>query len=190
MAVLSGRIIITLSSTVIRLKMGLNMAPSNLLLLSLWHLKTIILTMLLRAITSHPSSTVHSNPLNNFNTTNRHNMVLPKAVLHSSGKALLNMASRHLMAVVAVVEDLTMVVVVMKLLSWAHQFVWDLTITSETTWLKRAMAFLPSTQIIKVLLQFTSLNQRIKVIRRKVMEDNVHHLIKTHFLALIVAEEI
>ena len=94
------------------------------------------------------------------------------------------------MAVAAVVEDLTMAVVVMKPLSWAHPFVWDLTIMSETTWLKRAMASLPSTQIIKVLLQFTSLNQRIKVIRRKVMEDNVHHLIKIHSPALIVAEEI
>ena len=81
-----------------------------------------------------------------------------------------------------------MVVVAMKLLSWAHQSVWDLTITSETTWLKRAMASL-SIQTIKVLLLFSSLNQRIKVIRRKVMEDNVHHLIPTHSLALNEAEE-
>lgn len=82
-----------------------------------------------------------------------------------------------------------MVAVVMKLLSWAHPFVWDLTITSETTWLKRAMASL-NIQTIKVLLLFTSLNQRIKVIRRKVMEDNVHHLIPTPSLAQIEAEEI
>ena len=81
-----------------------------------------------------------------------------------------------------------MVAVVMKLLSWAHLFVWDLIITSETTWLKRALAFL-SIQTIKVLPLFTSLNQRIKVIRRKVMEDNVHHLIPTHSLARIEAEE-
>lgn len=82
-----------------------------------------------------------------------------------------------------------MVVVVMKLLSWVHQFAWDLIIVSETRWLKRAMAFLPNT-LIKVLLQFTSLSQRIKAIRLKVMEDNVHHLIKTLSLALNVAEEI
>ena len=83
-----------------------------------------------------------------------------------------------------------MAVVVMKLLSWVHLFVWDLTIMSGNRWLKRAMTSLPSIQIIKVLLQFTSLNQRIKVIRHKVMEDNVHHLTKTLSLTLNVAEEI
>lgn len=94
------------------------------------------------------------------------------------------------MAVVVVAEDLIMVVAVMKLLSWVHLSVWDLIVMSETTWLKRAMASLPSTLVIKALLQFTSLNQRIKVIRRKVMEDSVHHLIKTPSPASIVAEEI
>jgi hypothetical protein len=191
--VLSGRITIIPSSMVLskaHLKTALNMDHNSLLHLSPWHLKTIIPIMLLKAITSHPSSTVLSNPLSTSNTINHLSMVLHRAVLHSSGRVLLSMVSHHSMAVVAVVEGLTMVVVVMKLLSWVHLFVWDLTIMSGNRWLKRAMASLPNTQIIKVLLQFTSLNQRIKVIRRKVMEDNVHHLIKIHSLALNVAEEI
>ncbi len=61
---------------------------------------------------------------------------------------------------------------------------------SETTWLKRAMAFLLNMQIIIVLLQSHSLNQRIKVIRHKVMEDNVRPLTPTLSTLLKGVEEI
>jgi hypothetical protein len=190
---LNGKTINILSSMVphnkVHLNTALSMVRNNPLLLSHWHRKTIIPTTLPKAITSHPSSTARSNPLSNSNTINHPSTVLPKAAPHNSGKVPLSMASHHSITVVAVVEDLTMVAVAMKLLSWVHQFVWDLTIASETTWLKRAVAS-HSIQIIKVLLQFTSLSQRIKVIRRKVMEDSVHHLIPTHFPALIGVEEI
>jgi hypothetical protein len=192
MVVLSGRITNTINSIAIckvTLRTLLNMVRSSLLRPSLWHLRTITPTMLLKATISHLSSTVHNSPLSNFNTINHPTMVLPKVVPRSSGRVLPSMVSPHSMPVVAVVEDLIMVAVDMKLLSWAPQFVWDLTIMGETRWLKRAMASLTNI-LIKVLLQFNFLNQCIKAIRRKVMEDNVHHLTTIHSLALIVAEEI
>jgi hypothetical protein len=185
--VVSGRTVTTLSSMAL-LNTALSMVHSNPLHLNHWHLKTIIQTMRLRATTIPLSSTVHNSLPNNSSIINHPSTVLPMADLHNNGQALLSMVSHHSVTAVAVVEDLTIVVVAMKLLSWAHQSVWDLTITSETTWLKRAMASL-SIQTIKVPLLFSSLNQRIKVIRRKVMEDNVHHLIPTHSLALNEAEE-
>lgn len=83
-----------------------------------------------------------------------------------------------------------MAVEVMKLLSWALLFVWVLIMNAEVViWLKRAMAFLISLQIISLHLH-PSLSHLIKAIHLKISEDSVRHLIPIHItLALIGAEE-
>ena len=76
-------------------------------------------------------------------------------------------------------------VVATRPLLWALQFAWDLTIKSETIWLKRAVASLRSMQIRVPLLH--SLSLHIKAIRRKTFLS-VRHLTPTA-LALIGVEE-
>lgn len=70
---------------------------------------------------------------------------------------------------------LLLVVAVMKLLLWALQSAWDLTMTK----LKRAMAFLHNMEVISKVLLLT-LNQRIKGTHLKILEDSVRHLTLTH----------
>jgi hypothetical protein len=117
---------------------------------------------------------------------NSHLMAAP----HSNGQDHLSMARHSSAAEVVDVVDSMVVVAAMKPLLWALQFVWVLTIMSETTWLKRAMASLHNMQIIR-LPQLHSPSLRIKVIHHKVFL-NVRHLtpIPTTLAPLIGVEEI
>jgi hypothetical protein len=112
--------------------------------------------------------------------------VAPKVDRHS-GQVLLSITLNNSIAEVVDVVDLTMDGVVIKHLLWVPQSVWDLVRTSETRWLKRAMAFLNHIQIITVLRELPFHSQHIKVIRLMIFLS-VHHLTKTLSTPLSVEE--
>jgi hypothetical protein len=150
-------------------------------------LRTIIRTMLLKLTSSR--STAHNSPRSNF-PSNRlltvtvcHLSSRHMVARHSSGQVHLIRALRSSEVVVAV-ASMALVVATRPLL-WALQFAWDLTIKSETIWLKRAVASLRSMQIRVPLLH--SLSLHIKAIRRKTFLS-VRRLTPTA-LALIGVEE-
>jgi hypothetical protein len=97
-----------------------------------------------------------------------------KVAHHNNGRVPLNMVLLSSMAEVVDVADSVVVVVDMKLLSWALQFGWVLTMMIETIQLKRAMA-LHNIRFIRAL-QLHFLKPRIRVTRRKTFL-NVRHLI-------------
>jgi len=107
-------------------------------------------------------------------------------VLHSSGRV--HLRTDHLSIIIVVVAVFLMLVEVMKHLSWALLFVWDLTTSVEVIWLKRAMASPTSIQITIKLRLLPFLSQIIKAIRNRIL-DSVHLLTLTPTTLLNEVEE-
>lgn len=114
--------------------------------------------------------------------------------LHSSGKDLLSMRDPLSIIIIAVVVAFKVAVEVMKHPLWDLPSEWALIMREEVEviWLKRALPFLISLQIIRAHL-LLSLSRTISHIPLKIflMEHSVHRLIPTHtILALIGVEAI
>jgi hypothetical protein len=107
-------------------------------------------------------------------------------VLHNSGRV--HLRTDHLSITIVVVAVFLMLVEVMKHLSWALLFVWDLITSVEVIWLKRAMASPTSIQITIKLRLLPFLSQLIKAIRNRIL-DSVHPLILTPTTLLNEVEE-
>jgi len=163
-------------------------------------LKIIIQTTLHRPTNHNRSS--HSMARNNHLSSSRFlsqlllmvivGLLISMADLHSSGKVLLSMPDPLSIIIIAVVGAFKVAVEVMKHLLWDLPFEWDLTMTEEVIWLKRALPFLINLQIIKAHLPH-SLNHTISHTLLKIFltEDSVHRLIPIHTtLALIGVEAI
>jgi hypothetical protein len=110
----------------------------------------------------------------------------PMEVLHNSGRVPLR--TDHLSVTIVVVAVFLMLVEVMKHLSWALLFVWDLITSVEVIWLKRAMASPISIQITIKPRLLLFLSQLIKAIRNRIL-DSVHLLILTPTTLLNEVEE-
>jgi hypothetical protein len=158
--------------------------------------RTIILITLHRPTNLSSHSMVRNNLPSNFSLRS---LLLMVTVCHLINHLMVDRPNSGLVPLSKLVLLLTIIVVVVALvmaveatkpLSWALLFVWVLIMNAEVViWLKRAMAFLISMQIINLHLHL-SLSHLIKATHLKISEDSVHHLIPIHTtLALIGAEE-
>ncbi|KAI6708006.1 hypothetical protein JHW43_009468, partial [Diplocarpon mali] len=94
-----------------------------------------------------------------------------------SGKVLLKMPDPLSIVTIVGVAVFKVAVVVMKHLSWVHQFAWDLIMIEEVTWLKRALPSI-STQVTPHPLRTLS-HSTSPILEITLMGDSVHHLIPT-----------